>query len=100
MMRENLRHPGRILMGELAECVKNSLIVRLKSRIVKDLPMTDDPVAIDDEDRAFGDTLQPNHVLVKNSVIADHLFIEVAEQRECQLLFGVKRPEREERIDT
>src|SRR5205814_2721957 len=58
-----------------------------------------DALFVENEHRAFGDALEPYHVLVVNVVIANHLLVEIAEQRERELLVGVKRLERKRRID-
>src|SRR5688572_21612510 len=62
------------------------VVVGLVSRILEHFTMTHDAVLIDDEDRALGDVLHADHVGVEDAVLGDHFLVEVAEQREIELL--------------
>jgi CBS domain-containing protein len=58
----------------------------------------DHAVLVDHEHGPLGNSLEADHVLVEHAVIANHLFIEIAEERETQLLLIVKCFQREERV--
>src|SRR5215467_13936036 len=61
--------------------------------------MPDDPVTVDDENRPLGNSMKSDHVLVVNPVLANHLFVEITQERERQPLGVVKRLQRKERVD-
>src|SRR5258707_13661014 len=84
---------------ERSERREHLLVVRLVPRVVQDFAVADHTLFVDDEHRAFRDPLETDHVLVEHAVVPNHLFVEVAEQRERELLVIVERFEREERVD-
>src|SRR6266545_4277055 len=75
------------------------LVVGLVAGIVEHLAVPDDALPVEHKHRALRDALQPDHVLVEDAVVADDLLVEIAEQREVQTLVGLKRLEREKRVD-
>jgi len=59
--------------------VEDLLIVRLVPRIVEHLAIAHDALFVDHEDGAFGDAFEADHVLVEYAVVANRLFVEVAQ---------------------
>ena len=58
------------------------------------------PISWRDYTAPLGDPLEANHVFVEDPVIANDLLVEVAQERKRELLVGLKRLQREERIHT
>src|SRR5262245_45719578 len=61
--------------------------------------MADDAAAVDHERRALRDVLQPDHIGVDDTVLANHVLVEVAEERKLQRLGIGPRLERKECVD-
>src|SRR5438094_4261806 len=92
-------HPTYPTRSERLQCLEHPFIIRLVPRVVEHFAVPDRARAVDDEDGAFGNALQPDHVLVEDAVVANHLLVEVAQERKRQLLLIVKCLEREKGVD-
>src|SRR5437879_4348393 len=84
---------------ESFEALEHGIVAGLVPRILEHFLVANDAVLVDDEDRAVGDALQADHVLVEDAVIANRLLVEIAEQRKGETLRIGKRLQREEGID-
>src|SRR4051812_46681855 len=74
------------------------VVVRLVSGVLENFGMADDPVLVDDKHGPLGDSLQAGHVLVEHAVVADHLLVEVAQERKGQLLLVLECLERKKSV--
>ena len=88
--------PGRY--DERRHAAQHLLIIRFVPRILEHLAVPDHAILVDDEHGALGDALEADHVLVEHAVVANHLLVVVAQQREIQVLLILKRLQREERV--
>jgi hypothetical protein len=57
------------------------------------------PFFVEDKNGALRDALQTDHVFVEHAVVANHPFVEVAQQRKGQAPMIGERLERKERVD-
>src|SRR5262245_44127216 len=76
----------------------DGVVARLVPRILENFTMTDNAVAIDDEDRALGDAFHADHVRIEHAVLFDDFLVVVAQEREIQLELIAPCLEREERV--
>src|SRR5688572_24483023 len=81
-------------MSHVGEHSEDALVIGLVARVLQHFPVPDDAVLIEDENRALGNPLQPDHVLVEDAVVANRLLVEIAEQLELEVLLIVKRLQR------
>src|SRR5262249_26443735 len=91
--------PPAALRRERSERREHLVVIRLVTGIVEHLPVPHHAILVDHEHGALRDSLEADHVLVENAVLANDLLVEVAQQRKRQLLVVVKRLQREERVD-
>src|SRR5262245_33958889 len=75
------------------------VVVWLVACVFQHFAMTHDTALVDQKYRSFCDVLEPDHVGVDHAVLRDHIFVEVAEQREVQLVLVAPRLQREERVN-
>src|SRR4030095_17101845 len=89
---------GGAALTERPELEEDVVVARLLAGVLQDLAVLHHAAPVEDEDRPFRDPFQPDHVLVEYPVVADHLLVEIAEQREGQPLLVVDTLRRKARI--
>src|SRR5262245_54120246 len=85
--------------SESSERSEDLVVVGLVPGVLEDLLVPDDAVLVDDEDGALGNPLEADHILVEDAVIPDRLLVEIAQQREREMLLVHERLQREKRVD-